>query len=335
MKYLATSVIGLSKNAGKTSLLNLLIEKYQQQKKIIGLASIGVDGEEKDVWSGKEKIPIYVPEKTIIVTTSDALNTGSASLKILDKFAESSSLGTIYLAEVIEPGTVKLLGTPTINNILDAFKLFHLYGANQFLVDGAYDRFSNADPALTDQTYIVVGASLHSDYNYFWQKVEEKLSKFFYQRVMDNQLLTKAENHHDGQTVLIMKDNKWQKFPISSLYYNTDILQGNIQSMILAGVLTDSLLEKMLRQNKAWIIILKNGLKSFASPKLLKLWEANGGALLVTDPVKVKGIAINPSAPDGYSFNSSDMKERLQIMLKRLNQPHIPVFDIWRDDIEL
>lgn len=334
MKYQGTSVIGLSKNAGKTSLLNLLIKKYHQKKKVIGLASIGVDGEEKDVWTGKEKIPIYVPEKTIIVTTSAALNTGSAGLKILDKFAESSSLGTIYLAEVIEPGTVKLLGTPTINNILNAFKLFHQYGANEFLVDGAYDRFSNADPALTDQTYIVVGA-LHPDYNYFWQKVEGKLSKFFYQRVTDNQLITKAENHHDGQTVLIMKDDKWHQLPVSSLYLNTDILQGDIQSMILAGVLTDSLLEKMLRQNKAWKIILKSGLKSFVSPKLVKLWETKGGALLITDQVNVKGIAINPSTQDGYSFNSSDMKERLQIILNRLNQPHIPVFDIWRDDIEL
>ena len=335
MKYQATSVIGLSKNAGKTSLLNLLIKKYQQKKKIIGLASIGVDGEEKDVWSGKEKIPIYVPEKTIIVTTSDGLNTGSASLKILDKFAESSSLGTIYLAEVIEPGTVKLLGTPTINNILKAFKLFHQYGANQFLVDGAYDRFSNADPALTDQTYIVAGASLHRDYNYFWQKVEEKLSKFFYQGVTDNQLLIKAENHQDGQTVSIMKDDKWHQFPVSSLYSNTDILQGDIQSLILAGVLTDSLLEKMLRKNKAWKIILKSGLKSFASSKLVKLWETKGGELLVTDPINVKGIVINPSTPDGYSFNSSYMKERLQIILNRLNQAHIPIFDIWRDDIEL
>ena len=52
MKQNITSIIGLSKNAGKTTLLNRLIKGFENKIDRLGIASIGIDGEKVDFDKG-------------------------------------------------------------------------------------------------------------------------------------------------------------------------------------------------------------------------------------------------------------------------------------------
>ena len=69
------SIVGMCKNAGKTTMLNWLLEQGRLQG-TLGLTSIGRDGESTDVVTGTEKPGIFVREGTLIATAQDMLRLG-------------------------------------------------------------------------------------------------------------------------------------------------------------------------------------------------------------------------------------------------------------------
>ena len=76
------SIVGMCKNAGKTTMLNWLLEQGRLQG-VLGLTSIGRDGESTDVVTGTEKPGIFVREGTLIATAQDMLRLGDITKEIL------------------------------------------------------------------------------------------------------------------------------------------------------------------------------------------------------------------------------------------------------------
>ena len=66
------SIVGMCKNAGKTTMLNWLLTAGHLRG-TLGLTSIGRDGESTDVVTGTEKPGIFVREGTLIATAKDML----------------------------------------------------------------------------------------------------------------------------------------------------------------------------------------------------------------------------------------------------------------------
>ena len=79
------AIIGLSKNAGKTTCLNHIIAAWQEsgQTRPLALTSVGRDGELEDILSGNPKPRIYVPMGTLIASADGALQHSDALLEIL------------------------------------------------------------------------------------------------------------------------------------------------------------------------------------------------------------------------------------------------------------
>ena len=61
------SIVGMCKNAGKTTMLNWMLH-HDRLQGTLGLTSIGRDGESTDVVTGTEKPGIFVREGTLIAT---------------------------------------------------------------------------------------------------------------------------------------------------------------------------------------------------------------------------------------------------------------------------
>ena len=66
------SIVGMCKNAGKTTMLNWMLH-HDRLQGTLGLTSIGRDGESTDVVTGTEKPGIFVREGTLIATARDML----------------------------------------------------------------------------------------------------------------------------------------------------------------------------------------------------------------------------------------------------------------------
>ena len=93
--YKRMSIIGMEKNVGKTTVLNQLIEDIGM-KKIVGLTSIGRDGEDTDVVTNTHKPRIYVFPGTLVATARDCLRNCDITREILYTTDFSTPYGEYY-----------------------------------------------------------------------------------------------------------------------------------------------------------------------------------------------------------------------------------------------
>lgn len=335
MKHEIISIIGLSKNAGKTTLLNYLIKQNEKQNHKLGIASIGVDGERVDLLTGQPKPLIRIPKETLVVTTGNGLKEGTAAWRIYDHIDSNTSVDKIYIAEALDEGTVKLIGTYTIDIITNILHYFKLYGADKVIIDGAYDRFSSANPAVTNQVYLVIGASLHQDQEQFWNIVDERLSRFFYPVTSDQEVVELVKDWEAEETLLIKNDNGWDRYSANHLIVSRKLDLSNTEKLVIPGALLEKSFSQILQQKKGFDIVIKNGLKSFVPANMVKRWIKKGGSLKVLDQINLKGIAYNPYSPLGYSFSDQLMKKGIKEILENYNHQNIPVFNVWSEKNEI
>ena len=93
--YHTISIIGLAKNAGKTTTLNHIIQGFNSQNSRIALTSIGRDGENIDIATGTDKPRIFVRKNTVVITTHGLLSLCDITLEILA--ATNISTGGYYI----------------------------------------------------------------------------------------------------------------------------------------------------------------------------------------------------------------------------------------------
>ena len=78
------SIIGMAKNTGKTVTLNHLIQLANYQELMLGLTSIGRDGESEDLVTKTEKPLIHLPDKALIAVAKSLLQSSKINFEILD-----------------------------------------------------------------------------------------------------------------------------------------------------------------------------------------------------------------------------------------------------------
>ena len=98
-QYKTLSVIGMCKNAGKTTAMNALIRENGKHGGTLGLTSIGRDGESVDVVTKTHKPGIYVLRGTVIATASAMLRLGDTTNRILDTTGISTPLGEVVVVQ--------------------------------------------------------------------------------------------------------------------------------------------------------------------------------------------------------------------------------------------
>ena len=84
-KYKTLSIVGMAKNAGKTTALNYLIEEADDEGITLGITSTGRDGETQDLVTGTEKPKVYLYEDTIVSVPTQLYDLAEAGLEIVKK----------------------------------------------------------------------------------------------------------------------------------------------------------------------------------------------------------------------------------------------------------
>ena len=118
------SIVGMCKNAGKTTMLNWLLAHTGRQQ-VLGLTSIGRDGESTDVVTGTEKPSIFVPAGTLIATAKDMLRLGDVTQEILVTTGIPTPL---IIMRARSDGYVQLAGPSITAQLKEVSKTFLSWG---------------------------------------------------------------------------------------------------------------------------------------------------------------------------------------------------------------
>lgn len=324
------SVVGLSKNAGKTTVLNTLAAEGEERGLSLGFVSIGVDGEERDVWSLKEKPPVYIPAGSLVATAASLLDVRGGDWELLESTSLQSPLGPVTLARALRRTKVKLAGVSRVAGVHETVTRLRGLGVSLILVDGAYDRKAAANPWVTDATVCVVGAAMGRTLDPVLHQTEETLRLLTLPETEDPLLRSAAGVARSNRKLVGVREGRIEVLPCSSLLLEKAVREAlagkRWEGLALPGSLTDRGLRILMGSGFPPSLILADPTRCFVSLSALRRFYRAGGSLSYLKGVRLAAVAVNPVSPDGYAFDPVEMKERVA----RICEP-VPVFDAVRD----
>lgn len=153
------ALAGMCKNAGKTTALNYCLDVLNKEDMILGLTSIGRDGESSDLVTGTYKPSIYVYKGTLVATAAGMLKNCDITKEILDNTGISTPVGDVIICRALSDGYLDLAGPSTNQQLMDINERFRTFGAQKILIDGAISRKSLCSPKVAKNTLLCTGAS--------------------------------------------------------------------------------------------------------------------------------------------------------------------------------
>lgn len=320
------SIIGMQKNAGKTTCLNSILQNNSHLK--IGLTSIGRDGEKEDSVYKVSKPSIFVEKGTLVATTDDCLKRTSAEYSILHKTNINTPLGFVYIIEVTADGFIDLAGpsfNAQINEVYDYMKDVDL-----FIVDGAFSRKQMASNEELEATILVTGASYSKD-------IDEVVRETVVTYELLNLPASKVDATYFEHAVSILgTDSKTLELE-TSLGSAEEIVKEiteDTHTIVLGGALTHDLVEALKDQRhriKNITIALKDGTKAFVDYKHYQILKKMNIRLEVLHNINLMYLVYNPYSPLGYEFNDDEFRMKLE---EHIDIPVINVLKKGRDSDE-
>lgn len=290
------SIVGMCKNAGKTTMLNWLLAHTGRQQ-ILGLTSIGRDGESTDVVTGTEKPSIFVPAGTLIATAKDMLRLGDVTKEILVTTGIPTPLGEVVILRARSDGYVQLAGPSITAQLREVSRMFFQLGATQSIIDGALGRKSLGARNVADGIVLCTGASYHMSMD----KVIEDTVNFC--RLMD---LPKAET-----------------LPPEATEGLEQCLKEHGEAYI-PGALTDTMVLPLLRSGllRKSRLVVADPSKVLLKPDTLDKLAVREVALQTKDAARTLCVTVNPVSAYGWRFDKDEFIDRMRQSVK------VPVINV-------
>lgn len=329
------SVIGMSKNAGKTVALNEMINEAMDLGVTLGLTSIGRDGERQDIVTCTEKPMIYIDRGTLVATAENLFACSQAKLEILEVTDYNTSMGRVVIARAVTAGYVEIAGACTNQSIRETAERMLSHGAQLVLVDGALDRVSSASPAITDATVLSTGAVLSRDMNKVLEQSVHRVRLFNLEPLGDEVVRTLAEELITQKQIGIIRDD----FSIEVVEVKTALGAGSkigealgenpLYVVIPGSLVTKTVSDIMLSspQFKEVTFIIGDATKIFIDHRDWNYFVKMGLKVQVMDPIKLLAVTVNPYAPQGYYFDPKVFRDKMSAYLEP-----IPVFNVMEGD---
>ena len=328
-KYKTLSIVGMAKNAGKTTALNFLIEEAMDDGIRLGITSIGRDGETQDLVTGTEKPKIYLDQDTIVTVPTQLYELADAGLEILKKTKYSTPMGDLLICRVADSGYVQIAGPPAAMDTKRVCEEMMGYGCELILIDGAIDRKAIASPETSDAIILSTGAVLSRSMRKVVDDTAHVVNLYSIPEMEEGDARTLIEeNNFDDRIMLLDKDGTVRKLDLatglgSSRFIDDEITE-NTEYVYIPGAFTNSVIADINpKKLKRVRFILKNPTKIFFSAMDWGLWRKKGFRVSVLKNIEIAAITVNPWAPSGYTFDSEALVAAMKEAL-----PELPVIDV-------
>ena len=327
-KYKTISIVGMAKNAGKTTALNYLIEEAMDEGLVLGITSTGRDGESTDLVTGTDKPRVFLDTDTIVSVPTQLYDLADAGLEILKMTEYGSSIGQIMLCRVVNSGYVQIAG-PVINASHQKMceEMLDL-GAELVLIDGAIDRKSIAAPGTSDAIILSTGAVLSRSMKKVIEETAHTVGLYRLPCLEDGEDKDKIIEHLGEERLMIAGGGEIRMLDRTTGLGAGKFLDGQIDEsteyIYVPGAFTQSVVADINpKKLKNITFVLKDPTKIFIDSIAWGQLRKKGLTVKVLENIQVAAITVNPSAPGGYAFEHEDLLRGMQAAI-----PDIPVIDV-------
>ncbi len=316
-------------------MLNQIIKDYGSHQTVLGLTSIGRDGEARDLVTRTHKPGIFVKKDTLIATAEGLLKYCDVTKEILANTEFPTPLGNVILLRALSDGNVELAG-PSINRQLGQLRyLFGDFGADKVIIDGALSRKSLCSRAVADSVILCCGAS-------FDKSMDKTLAetKFIYE------ILTAAKSDYDDFIAYIKSKKENRRFILYTSRgdyilpaQNSELWEllkhpedRKIIAVYVEGALSDLLIKPIVMSGvslRQMQFILQDSSKMMLSKAMYEKLLRKGAEIRVMDTIPVLAIAINPYSACGEAFPKDDFYKKMKTIFTK-----VPIVDVMEKTYE-
>lgn len=327
-KYRTISIVGMAKNAGKTTALNYLIEEADDEGLTLGITSTGRDGETQDLVTGTEKPRVYLYEDTIVSVPTQLYDLAEAGLEIVRKSNYRTSIGDLLLCRVAEAGYVQIAGpVATAHTKMMCDEMFDM-GCELILIDGAIDRKSIASPDTSDAIILSTGAVLSRNLKKVVEDTAHIVSLYTLPQLEEGEARSLIEDNMEEDKIMLIKKGRVEILDLAtglgSSRFIDEAIDQDTDYVYIPGAFTNSVVADIHPSKlKRVKFVLKDPTKIFMNPMDWGQLRKKKFQVSVMKNIKVAAVTVNPVAPSGYSFDHQVLRDAMQAAL-----PDIPVVDV-------
>lgn len=338
------SLIGLSKNVGKTTVTNHLLETLISEKFYrsdeLALTSLGLDGEATDALTGLSK-PRYVPQAGLLVATASELlrqaEAEGAQFERLQQLPGRTALGPVILARVLRLGCVIIAGPTLLRDIHYALVQLKTLGACLSIVDGAINRLGVASPKVTDACILCTGSSSAATTELVARRTGDVLLRLATRQTqwmdayrkqplqvrLSISILDSGETTTEIYTGVSepMYEARWITSHMRTTPNSIFILHGAFTEELSRALLA-ALPKKFSPDHREFIV--EDATKIFCHSVLLQRLSERGLDICVANPIRVLALTTNPYTPE-YQCSSQHL---LDVLVKQLPPNSPPIIDV-------
>ena len=321
--YNSISIIGMSKNAGKTTAMNKILKECREAGISLGITSIGRDGEEIDIATGTDKPKIFVAKGTLIATAAELLKKGDITKEVLQTTGINTPLGEVVIVRAKSDGYVQIGGSSIGSQISKLVQSFKELGSDKILIDGAISRKTFSNPIISDAAILSTGASFSAD-----------MSKVVSETVFTAKLLTTpALRDEKAKSAISALGEPAAKFSAImpdysmcaiDLDHSLNEVEG-AKYIYINGALSDNLANKIIMTNmnlRGVKFVINDGSKLFISATTLEKIGLKGADIAVINPINLLAITINPISAGGHHFDKDAFKKAFE------EHTEIPIYNV-------
>ena len=328
--YASVSIIGMCKNAGKTTVLNEIIRELSAAGCVMGLTSIGRDGESKDLVTGTQKPGIYVREGTLVATAADLiLHHCDVTREILSATGISTPMGDVAVLRARSDGNIQLAGPSLTSQLAVVREEFFRMGADKVIIDGALSRKTLCSRKVTEATILCTGASYHKNIDTVIEDTAYTCQILTLPETEDAELRRAAEEMTDPRGILVAGDDGvWTVPPGMAL---EDALRNpraaKARAVFFGGALSDFLLKPLIMSSEkldGLAFVARDSTKILLKQDSCEKLRRRGVTLQVLDSVNLTAVTVNPFSAYGFHFPKEELMARMEA---RVGLPVINVME--------
>lgn len=313
------AVIGISKNAGKTTLLNWLLENAEHS--LLGVITTGRDGEDIDLVTNESKPKVHLPVDTIFSTFAEEIERHAAHLEVLEKLPHKAGGRTLWLARTKRPLQVEIVGPASVESQISLAKKILSFGAKQVFIDGSLDRKAISLQEKVDALVLVISPAIGKEKEILNEVIKlHELSK-----------IPLAKDKCKSDYISYRTENgKWNETKYQSLLgQEKEIIQSfdlyaEMKVIYLPCTLTDKgfpIMKSFLQKYEGELIIRHPYLLQISLANLN--WLMNNCNTKTVYPFNLKAIAVNSYASNEKHIASDILRSKI-----RNSIGEIPVIDV-------
>ncbi len=336
--------MGLAKNTGKTVALAALLRELQAAGRLIGVTSVGRDGEERDVIDSRiEKPRVLLAAGNLVATTDGLLSASGIPHNVLENTGVRTPLGPVLIARLRGHGAIEVAGPGASADVRAVSDAMLGHGAEQVLIDGAIDRRAASSPDVSDGLVMSTGAILSADLEEVVSRTAEAVALVRLPRLPEDspagaQLGELARAQDPGADLLIGEDLESQPLPPRFvLTAEPAVIEGVLSEgitprwLLVSGALPEAFLNGLVpfvqRAGRELTVVVPDPTKVFISERGVDFYARAGIAIEAISTIDLRALTVNPIAPQSHSFDSAGLRTLLADAL-----PSVAIFDVMHRD---